>query len=178
MELWNDNDWIEVWGQIAFTKHTNTDICYNNSWAIIIDNWIIQIFISTNSLQLEYRYVHSHEKDDFCTFLWPPPLANSDMGAGLPVASLNFSCILVTDMVMDWDDAEEATCIECWFENEAASFGVISEGALDDCACEVVISSGWDAAEKGGVVGWRGENLGETLEWGDDGALSERFCKE
>jgi len=100
------------------------------------------------------------------------------MGAGLPVTSFNFSCILVPDMVTGWDDVEEANCMECCFENEDASFGDVIKGALDDCTCEVVISSGWDAKDKGGVVGWRGENLGETLEWGEDGALSVRFDKE
>ena len=86
--------------------------------------------------------VYSQKEDDFCTFLWPPPLGNSDMGAGLPVESFNFSCILIPDRVMDWDDPEEAKCIECCFENEDASFGDVIEGALDDCTCEVVISSG------------------------------------
>lgn len=84
----------------------------------------------------------SHKKDDFCTFLWPPPLGNSDMGAGLPVAFLIFSCILVPDVIMDWDDGETAKCIECCFENEATSLRDVIEGALDDCTCEVVISSG------------------------------------
>jgi len=64
------------------------------------------------------------------------------MGAGLPVASFNFCCILVPDMVMDWDDAEAAKCIVCCFENEAVSLGDVIEGALDDCTCEAVISSG------------------------------------
>lgn len=100
------------------------------------------------------------------------------MGAGLPVASFNFSCKLVPDLVMDWDDADTVKCIECCFENEAASLGDVIEGALDDSTCEAVISSGWDVTEKGGVVGRHGENLGESLEWGDDGALSGRFCKE
>ena len=81
-------------------------------------------------------------KDDFCTFLWPPPLGNSDMGAGLPVAFFNLSCILVPDVTMDWDDVETAKCIECCFENEAVSLGDVIEGALDDCNCEAVISSG------------------------------------
>ena len=64
------------------------------------------------------------------------------MGAGLPVALFSFSCILVPDVIMDWDDVEAAKCIECCFENEAASLGDVIESALDDCTCEEVISSG------------------------------------
>ena len=102
----------------------------------------VQIFISTNSLQHEHRYMFSQKKDDFCTFLSPPPLGNSDMGAGLPVKLFIFSCILVLDVIMDWEDTETAKCIECCFENEGASLGDVIEGALDDCTCEAVISSG------------------------------------
>ena len=46
-------------------------------------------------------------------------------------------------MIIDWDNGEvPAKYIECCFENEAASLGDVIEGALDDCTCEAVISSG------------------------------------
>lgn len=91
------------------------------------------------------------------------------MGAGLPVPSFNLLC-------MDCDDVRQTSCKVFCFENEVASFGDISEDALEDedWACEVVINNGCDVTEEeGGVFGRRGEYLGETLEWGDDGALVE-----
>lgn len=87
---------------------------------------------------------------------------------------------------MDCNNVGQTTCKECCLENEVASSEDASDGPLDDngSACEVVISGGWDVAEeKGGVVGPTlgercGENLGETLEWGDDGALLDWCCEE
>ena len=47
------------------------------------------------------------------------------MGAGLPVPSFNLLC-------MDCDDIRQTSCKVFCFENEAASFGDISEDALED----------------------------------------------
>ena len=120
-------------------------------------------------------YIPFSELSTFCG-----SLADGKIRAGLPVLSLIFSWTAAPYICEDSDDdVVQTTCKEWCLENEAASSENDGESDLDWSCPEVEIDTGvgWEV-EDGGVLGptrgeRRGEILGDTLEWGDDGALVE-----